>query len=312
MTVLNTKALNTWVKIDETKTYGKFVAEPLAKGYGVTLGNSLRRILLSSLTGAAITSVKIEGVDHEFTAIEGINEDILDIILNLKGIVFKLHSVEKKIVHIRADKRGAVTAENIIFDSEVEVLNKDHYLATISGNTKLDVVLTLENGVGFQLLERSNETPIGTLPMDANFNPIVKVNHTVEDTRVGKHTDLDRLVLEVWTNGAISPSEAVSKAAVILINSFKLFTNEVEEKKEEGLAVVIEEIKPNAGLDLAIEDLELSARSSNCLRKAGIHSVAELVKKPMRDLMQIKNFGRKSADEINEKLSKYSLKLKEN
>lgn len=309
--------LNTKVQVsnDDKGCYAKIVMDPLDKGYGITLGNSMRRVLLNSLEGAAVTTIKIDGVAHEFGTIEGVKEDILNIILNIKGIILKSHTNEIKTLHIDTRKKGDVIAGDIITDAEIEIVNKNHKIATITGdNVSLKMDLRVEKGVGYRLAEQNHyeEMPIGTIPIDSNFTPVIKVNHSVTDTRVGNRTDLDKLNIEIWTNGSIEAEEAVEKASKILIDSFSLFT---DYKHVVPIAPVLLEERKIAGsemdMDLTIEDLELSARSSNCLRKAGIAKVSELVVKPMKELMKIKNFGKKSADEINDKLEQYGLKLKE-
>jgi DNA-directed RNA polymerase subunit alpha len=304
-----------WVKYkEESSTYGKFVVEPLERGYGITLGNSLRRILLSSLDGAAATSLKIDGVEHEFSTMKDVKEDVLDIILNIKGIVFRSHSTEPKIITLSSKGEGVVTARDIEHDNEVEILNPDHQLATLGKGGKLNIELIVERGQGYEPAATlaAGKKAIGTMPIDANYSPVVKVNHKVEPIRVGKLIDYDKLVLEVWTDGSMKPDDAVQESSKILKNQLDLFLHLNEEPEQ----VVGEEEdaeidkKKAAGLELTIDDLELSARSSNCLKKAGVESVAELIEKPMSDLMQIKNFGKKSADEINAKLAHYNLSLK--
>jgi DNA-directed RNA polymerase subunit alpha len=302
-----------WVKFQlEGENYGRFIAEPLVKGYGVTLGNSLRRILLSSLEGAAITAIKIDGVSHEFEQIKGVIEDTLDIILNIKGIIVKSHSDTTKELKISYKGKGDITAKDIVHDDEVEILNPDHHLATLSEKGKVDITFWVDSGKGYVPSEanKKEDMDVDVMAIDASFSPIVKVNLNVEDTRVGKQTDLDKLTLDVWTNGTMSPEDAVKKSAEILMQNFNMFI-EYNQKPEEEVAVeVVEDNKAN-NLNLTVEDLELSARSSNCLKKAGIDTVKELLDKDMRELMKIKNFGKKSADEINEKLSQYGYKLKD-
>jgi len=307
--------LNTKVDVikSDDKNYVKMVIIPLDKGYGNTLGNSMRRVLLSSLPGAAVTAVRISGAEHEFCSIEGIKEDVVDIVINIKKIYLKSHSKTPKTIVIESSKKGEIKASDIQHDSEIEIINKDHHIATITGNTKLRIEMRVETGIGYRLSELNHyeDMPIGTIPLDCDFSPVLKVNHAIDYTRVGNRTDLDKLTLEVWTNGTICAEDAVENASKVLIDSFSLFT---DYKHIIPLAVPEEkkvEPKDNTILELSIEDLELSARSSNCLRKSGIQTVAELISKPMKDLMKIKNFGKKSADEINEKLVQYDLKLKE-
>lgn len=303
-----------WVKFTGgTATFGTFVAEPLDRGYGTTLGNSLRRILLSSIGGASVTSIRIEGVDHEFTTLDGVKEDVLDIIANVKGIAVKSYSDQPKEVNISFKGEGVVTARDIQHDDEVEIINPNHHIATVSKGGKFNISLVIEKGKGY-IVGDSAETkkmPIGTLPVDASFSPVVKVNHKVEPCRVGKSIDYDRLILEVWTNGAISPEEAVKQSANLLKSQMDMFLN-LNQKPADADAEGESEVnkQKNKGLTLTIDDLELSARSSNCLKKANINTVAELVEKPLEELLKIKNFGKKSAEEINMKLAQYGLALK--
>ncbi len=304
-----------WVKYtEESSTYGRFVVEPLERGYGTTLGNSLRRILLSSLKGAAITSVKITGVEHEFTSLSDVKEDVLDIIQNIKGIVFRVHSPESKTITIKSKGEGTVTARDIEHDNEVEIINPDHHIATLGKGGKFEAEMVVENGKGYVPSEQIeiDSKAIGTLPIDAAFSPVVKVNHQVESIRVGKMIDYDRLILDVWTDGSMKPEDTVKQSADILRKHLDMFMHPNQKPEltvgAEGEGEI--DKKKAAGLGLTIDDLELSARSSNCLKKAGVMNVAELVEKPMSDLMKIKNFGKKSAEEINAKLSHYNLSLK--
>lgn len=299
---------------NENQSYIKMVIDPLEKGYGITLGNSIRRVLLSSLRGAAITAIRIDGADHEFGTIEGIKEDIIDIILNLKKIVILCHSEQPKTITLDVSKVGEIKAGDIKHDAEIEIINKDHKIATITKEkAKLKIEMRVETGVGYRLSELNHyeDMPIGTIPVDSTFSPVLKVNHTVDDTRVGNRTDLDKLTIEVTTNGSISAEAAVEEASKILIDSFSLFTDYKHIIPQAEVTGEVVKEDQQVDMDLTIEDLELSARSSNCLRKAGIQTVAELIEKPMKELMKIKNFGKKSSDEINEKLAQYGLKLKE-
>lgn len=305
---------NPWVKYTEVSpTYGVFTAEPLERGYGTTLGNSLRRILLSSIGGAAVTTVKIEDVDHEFSTIDGVKEDILDIISNIKNIAVKSYADAPVEMTLSVKGECIVTARDIKHDNDVEIINSNHHIATVGKGGKLNITFTVEKGTGYIMADvnESKKYPIGTLPIDASFSPVVRVNHKVEPTRVGKSIDYDRLLLEVWTNGVISPEEAVKQSAHILKNQIDIFLN-LNQKPTETDNVRDAEVnkQKNNGLSLAIDDLELSARSSNCLKKADINTVSELVDKPLEDLLKIKNFGKKSAEEINNKLSQYGLALK--
>ena len=304
------------VQIEEKNDkYARFVASPLKKGFGHTLGNSLRRVLLAYLEGAAITAVKIEGVAHEFSSLGQVKEDVLDIIMNLKGVVFKMNTEdnEPKLLRLTVKKEGIVTAGDIALDSDIEVVNPDHYLSTLGKGGKLDVELTVEKGVGYVPVEALVKAlPLGTIPMDASFSPVLKVNHVVEDFRVGKKIDYDKLILEVWTNGGMTPEDAVAQSARILQNELSIFSGVTEIGAEKNPLAQLDSAdrKQQYGLNLSIEDLELSARSSNCLRKAGIDKVANLIEKDISELMKIKNFGIKSAKEINEKLTQYNLTLK--
>ena len=293
--------------------YGKFVAEPLERGYGITLGNSLRRVLLSDLEGAAITAIKIEGVPHEFSTIPGVVEDVIDIILNLKGLVLRSYSNEPKSIKLSANRSGAVTGADIVTDAEIEVVNPNWYIATLNEGSSLEIELMVEKGKGFIPAEkpRQNQLPIGWIPIDAIYMPVRKVNYTVEDTRVGQVTDFDRLVIEVWTNGSIDPTRAISSSAMILINKFRDFVAlagdivTVQEEEE------TEEAKSKSKTDdLSIEELELSVRAYNCLKRANIFSLSDLLKKTERELMEIKNFGRKSAEEVIERVKAMGYQLK--
>lgn len=303
-----------WVKfVRQSDIWGRFIVEPLERGYGTTLGNAIRRVLLSSLEGAAVTSVKLEGVTHEFSTLAGVEEDILDIILNIKEIVLRSYSKEPKIIKISTSEKGPVTAEEIHHDAEVEIINPEHVIAHLSDKGKLALEMTVETGVGYRPAELSKKTDqaIGTIPVDATFSPARKVNFTVEEIRVGEQIGFDRLVLDVWTNGAISPDEAVKKSVIILMNHFSMFL-ELNKKAaaKETKSVSDEEDKKKEVLEMTIEDLELSARSYNCLKKAGVNWVKAILDYSEKDLMNIKNFGRKSAEEIIEKLTEYNLFLK--
>lgn len=291
----------------EGLTYGKFIAEPLDKGYGITLGNSLRRVLLSDLEGAAITAVKIEGVLHEFSMIDGMVEDVLDLIMNLKQVAFKLYGDGPKTVTLTVTGATSVTAADIQGDSEVEVVNKHQHLATLQEGARLEMEMRVEKGKGFVPAEqmKREELPLGWLPIDAIYMPVHKVNYKVENTRVGQITNYDRLVLEVWTNGSIEPDKAISTSAGILARKFQHFTvlggepisldgGMMADKQEETTKTREEEI--------SIEDLELSIRAYNCLKRANIFNLADLLKKSERELMEIKNFGKKSAEEVIEKV----------
>jgi DNA-directed RNA polymerase subunit alpha len=302
-----------WVRyVPETDSFGKFVVEPLERGFGATLGNSLRRVLLSSLTGAAVSSIKIEGVPHEFSTIPGIIEDVLQIILNIKEIVFRSHAEGPKTVRLKAKGKGEVKAGDIERDAEIEIVNPDKTIATLDSGGKLEMEMTIEKGKGYAPSERNKKQgqPIGTIPIDSIFTPVVKVNISTEEVRVGREINYDRLVLDVWTNGAIKPDEAITESAKILSRHVDMFVNLGKKSDVLGIQVPGKEEVEESVLEMSIEDLELSARSSNCLRKAGVKTVGELIKRAGGDLMNIKNFGAKSAREVEEKLEEYKLSLK--
>ena len=304
-----------WVKYvpEEEKTYGRFIVEPLERGYGSTLGNSLRRVLLASLPGAAVTSIKIEGVPHEFANIPGVVEDVLEIILNIKEIVVKSHSDLPKTITLKSKTKGVVRAADIEHDAEVEIINPDHPIATLDAGGKLEIEMTVERGKGYIPGERNKKPnmPIGTLPVDSIFTPIRKVNFLIEEVRVGREINYDRLILEVWTNGSIKPDEALIESAKILGSHVSLFVNIGQPSEELGISVDKGAGGEETSLDMSVEDLELSARSSNCLRKAGIKTVRELLAYSELDLMKVKNFGAKSAKEVKDKLIELSLNLRQ-
>lgn len=296
------------VEIDEathTRFYGEFSCQPLERGFGITLGNALRRILLSSIQGAAIVSVKFDGVLHEFSTIPGVKEDVTDIILNLKGVRLKLHQGVPRTVHIDASREGAITAADIITDGTVEILNPDHYIATLVGDVSFKAELVVKMGKGYvpAQKERDPEQPEGTIDIDAIFSPIKKVNYTVTYARVGQVADYDRLIIEVWTDGSVLPEDAVAYAAKILKEQLDPFINfsEIEEDEEEGEIAKEEDI--NDILLRHVDDLELSVRSANCLKNAGINLIGELVQKTEAEMLKTKNFGRKSLTEIKEILT---------
>jgi len=294
------------------KTYGKFVVEPLEKGYATTLGNSLRRIMLSSLPGAAVTSIKIDGVQHEFSTVNGVAEDVLEIILNLKKVVFKMYDEGPKTVFIQATGEKEVTAGDIIVDSDIKVLNPDQHIALLMKGAELNMTLTVESGRGYTPSEKHNreELPIGTIPVDSIFSPVRKVNFKVEDCRVGGAIDYDKLILEVWTNGTISPEESVSLASRVLNDHFQLFIDLNENMKNMSVMVEREECEKERVLEMSIEELELSVRSSNCLRRADIHTVEQLVSRTEEEMSKVRNLGKKSLNEIKKKLTEIGLSLK--
>jgi len=294
-----------------TPSYGKFVVEPFERGFGTTIGNSLRRILLSSLQGAAIVSVKIDGVLHEFSTIPGVKEDVTEIILNLKGVVVKLHGSGPKAVHVKAKGEGEVTAKDITCDSDVEILNPDHHIAATSADASLDMEMTVKAGKGYVPAERNSEEnqPIGTIPMDAIFSPVKKINYTVTNARVGQITDYDKLTMEVWTNGSLSPEDAVSIAAKILQDQLSVFISFEEDEEAKELKDERQSEKVNENLFKSVDELELSVRSANCLKHADIKLVGELVQKTEQEILATKNFGRKSLNEIKEILTEMRLSL---
>ena len=304
------------VEINEDNRYGKFVCEPLERGYGTTLGNSLRRILLSSLPGAAITSIRIDGVLHEFSTIPGVRDDVTNIILNLKSLCLKMYSEESHVIRIDVDGEKEVTAADITTDAEVEILNPELHIATVNETGSLHIEMTVERGKGYVAADKNKkpEHVIGIIPIDSIFSPILRVNYSVKDTRVGNVTDYDKLTLEVWTDGSIRPEEAVSKSASILVAHLKLFQNMAglpeEEEEEEGTFAEAEENDAAKVLEMTIEDLDLSVRSYNCLKRANINTVADLTAKTEEDMMKVRNLGRKSLEEVQQKLTGLGLSLR--
>jgi DNA-directed RNA polymerase subunit alpha len=296
-----------------TLFYGKFSAEPFERGFGITIGNSLRRILLSSLQGAAITSVKIDGVLHEFSTIPGTKEDVTEIILNLKEVRLKLHTEGPKNIRVKAEGPKVLKAGDIITGDAVEVLNPDHYLSTLSRDGKLSMEMVVKMGRGYVPAERNKEEnqPIGTIPMDAIFSPIKKVNYAVTNARVGQITDYDKLTLEVWTDGSLNPEEAVAHAAKILKDQLSIFITFEEEEETEISHTEEEEQKEafNENLLRSVDELELSVRSANCLKYANIKLIGDLVQKTEAEILDTKNFGRKSLNEIKEILTEMGLSL---
>ncbi len=299
------------VENPEDSSYGKYVVEPLERGYGTTLGNSLRRVLLSSLPGTAVTSIKIAGVQHEFSTIPGIKEDVTEIVLNVKGIIAKLHCESVKTVYIEASGPCVVTAGDIKADAEVEVLNPELHIATLDVDATLNMELTLSHGRGYVPSEknRSTQTIIGVIPVDSIYTPVRKVNYTVENTRVGDLTDFDKLTLEVWTNGTIDARDAVSLAARILCDHFALFTDLSEAMGSRSTVVEKAEAQRDKVLELTIEELDLSVRSFNCLKRANINTVEDLISKTPEEMMKVRNLGRKSLEEVNNKLAMMGLSL---
>ena len=304
-------------EISDDNRYGKFICEPLERGYGTTFGNSLRRMLLSSLEGAAVTSIRIEGVLHEFSTIPGVRDDVTNIVLNLKQLCLKMEGNEPKVIRIDAEGEKEVTAADIICDADIEVLNPDLHIATLNEDGKLKIEMTVERGRGYVPADKNKkpDDTIGVIPIDSIFSPVQRVNYTVQDTRVGNVTDYDKLILEVWTDGSMRPEEAVSKAAGILVMHLKLFQNmdgiPEEEEVEETTFPEEEEDTSSKVLDMTIEDLDLSVRSFNCLKRANINTVADLTAKTEDDMMKVRNLGRKSLEEVKKKLEDLGLSLME-
>lgn len=299
-------------EVSEDGSYGKFVVEPLERGYGVTLGNAMRRVLLSSLPGAAVTSVKIEGVLHEFSTIPGVVEDVTDIVLNLKSLALKLYSDGPKILRIEAEGETEVKAGDIIADADVEIMNPELHIATIAEGGRLAMEMTVEKGRGYVPADKNKkpDQPIGVIPVDSVFTPVRRVNFTVEDTRVGHVTDYDRLILEIWTNRTIAPDEAASEAARILTEHLKLFVDLKERETSLATPAAKEENNLSKLLEMPIDELDLSVRSYNCLKRAGINTVGQLVEKTDEEMIKVRNLGKKSLEEVKQKLAALGLSLK--
>ena len=300
------------VEIDKVKNYGKFVCEPLERGYGITIGNSLRRILLSSLPGSAIKSVKIEGAQHEFTTIPNVVEDVPEIILNLKMVRIKLDQNEEKTLRIDFKGEGEVKAGDIITDGTVEILNPDLHIATVSKGGNLRMELVADMGRGYNTADKNKvpNQPIGVIAIDSIYSPVKKVNYSVENTRVGQMVDYDKLTIELWTDGSLEPYEALSLAAKVLTEHLKLFVDLSETAKNTQIMVEKEENKKEKILEMPIEELELSVRSFNCLKRSGISTVEDLTNKSENDMMKVKNSGKKSLDEVIAKLRDLGLDLR--
>ena len=295
----------------EDGSYGKFIVEPLERGYGTTLGNSLRRILLSSLPGIAVTSIKIAGISHEFSTIPGVKEDVTEIVLNVKNIVAKLYTAEPQTVSIDVSEEGEVTAGDIKSTGEVEILNPDLHIATLGPNATFSMELTFSHGRGYVSAERNKQaqSAIGVLPIDSIYTPVHKVNYHVENTRVGNMTDYDKLTLEVWTNKTISARDAVSYSAKILNDHLSLFIDLSEEISNASLVIEKPENQRDKVLEMTIEELDLSVRSFNCLKRAGINTVEDLISKTQEDMMKVRNLGHKSLEEVINKLDTMGLAL---
>ena len=313
----------TVIELSEDSRYGKFVWEPLERGYGITLGNSLRRVLLSSLQGAAVTAIRIDGVLHEFSTIPGVREDVTSIILNIKELCLKLHVDAPKILRIDASGEGDVTAGDIIADSDVEILNTDLHIATLDADATLKMEIYVDTGRGYVPADKNKKAdqPIGLIPVDSIYSPLTRVKFQVTDTRVGNVTNYDKLTLEVWTDGSIRPDDAISKAAGVLVSYLQLFQKDTLEtvahvvtSDDESVEADIDENDATTTTDkvllMTIEDLDLSVRSNNCLKRAGINTVLDLSKKSEEDMMKVRNLGRKSLEEVKKKLIELGLALR--
>jgi DNA-directed RNA polymerase subunit alpha len=301
------------VEMSDKYTYGKFVLEPLERGYGTTLGNSLRRILLSSLPGTAVKWIKIDNILHEFSTVPGVKEDVVEIILNLKGLSAKIHSDDDtKILRIDVSEPGPITAGDIIADADVEILDTDMYICTLDTHSRLNMEIALGKGRGYVPAEVNKEAglPIGIIPVDSIYTPVRKVNFTVANTRVGQITNYDKLILEIWTDGSIKPDEAASLGAKIMNEHLNLFINMTDRISSVEIMVEKEEDKKEKVLEMTIEELDLSVRSYNCLKRAGINTVEELTKRTEDDMMKVRNLGKKSLDEVKLKLAELDLGLK--
>ncbi|SES20476.1 DNA-directed RNA polymerase subunit alpha [Gracilibacillus ureilyticus] len=300
------------VEISDDATYGKFVVEPLERGYGTTLGNSLRRILLSSLPGAAVTSVQIDGALHEFSTVEGVVEDVTTIILNLKKLALKIYSDEEKTLEVDVQGEGKVTAADIIFDSDVEILNPDLHIATLGDNGHLKMRISAKGGRGYRPADSNNheDRPIGVIPVDSIFTPVQKVTYQVENTRIGQDSNFDKLTFDVTTDGSIRPEEAISLGAKIFMEHINIFVGLTDEAKNAEIMIEKEEDQKEKVLEMTIEELDLSVRSYNCLKRAGINTVQELAHKSEEDMMKVRNLGRKSLEEVKHKLEDLGLGLR--
>ncbi|MGO3652613.1 DNA-directed RNA polymerase subunit alpha [Vagococcus sp.] len=300
-------------KIDEDRDYGKFVIEPLERGYGTTLGNSLRRILLSSLPGAAITNLQIEGVLHEFSTVPGVREDVTQIILNIKGLALKLFAQEEKTLEIDITGPAEVTAGDIITDSDVEIMNKDLFICSVADGATFRASLMVKPGRGYVQADenKSEDMPIGVLPVDSIYTPVSRVNYQVENTRVGRRDDFDKLTLDVWTDGSIAPQEAISLAAKILTEHLDIFVNLTDEAKNAEIMIEKEETQKEKMLETTIEELDLSVRSYNCLKRAGINTLQELTNKSEAEMIKVRNLGRKSLEEVKAKLADLNIGLRQ-
>ena len=300
------------VELDSDGTYGKFVIEPLERGYGITLGNSLRRIMLSSLEGTAVTSIRIEGIQHEISKIDGVKEDVTEIVLNMKQLIIKMHGESPKNLRIDAVGEGEVTAGDIKIDSDVEILNPDLHIATLGPEGRLYMDIAVSRGRGYAPAEKNKDkgSNIGTINIDSIYTPVKKVNYVVENTRVGQITDYDKLTIEVWTNGVLSPDEAVSISAKILSDYIKFFIELSDNAKNTEIVIEPGESKHDKVLEMTIEELDLSVRAYNCLKRAGINTVEDLIGRTEEDMIKVRNLGRKSLDEVIGKINALGLTLR--
>ena len=299
-------------KIDENKNYGKFVVEPLERGYGTTLGNSLRRVLLASLPGAAVTSINIEGVLHEFDTIPGVREDVMQIILNIKGIAVKSYVQDEKMIELDVEGPAEITAGDILTDSDIEIVNPDHYLFTIGEGARFKAVMTVNSGRGYVPADQNkrDDAPVGSLAVDSIYTPVTKVNYQVEPARVGSNDGFDKLTLEIMTNGTIIPEDALGLSARILTEHLDLFTDLTEVAKATDVMKEVDKSSDDHVLERTIEELDLSVRSYNCLKRAGINTVYDLTEKTEPEMMKVRNLGRKSLEEVKIKLTDLGLGLK--
>ncbi|MFH5811921.1 DNA-directed RNA polymerase subunit alpha [Companilactobacillus musae] len=299
--------------VEESSSYGKYIIEPLERGYGTTLGNSLRRVLLASLPGTAVSDIQIDGVLHEFSAVDGVIEDVTQIVLNVKKLKLKSYAEDSLKAEIDIVGPATVTANDIKADDDLEILDPEQFICTVAEGGHFHMQMTIKNGRGYTPAEqnKTDETPIGVLPVDSIFTPVEKVNYQVENTRVGKRNDFDKLTIDIWTNGSIGPREAISLSAKILTEHLNSFVNLTEEAKSADMMIEKEETQKEKKLEMTIEELDLSVRSYNCLKRAGINTVQELTEKSEADMMRVRNLGRKSLVEVKEKLADLGLSLKQ-
>lgn len=301
------------IEVSDDAKFGKIVVEPLERGYGTTLGNSLRRILLSSLPGSAVTSIQIDGVLHEFATVEGVVEDVPTIILNLKKLALKLHTQESKVIELNVTGPKVVTAADIMHDNDVQILNPELYICTLADGAELKMRLNVANGRGYVRSEHNKreDMPIGVLPIDSIYTPIKKVNYQVENTRIGQKNVYDKLTLDIWTDGSISPEKSLSLAAKILTEHLNIFINLNDEARQTEIMVEKEEAEKEKMLIMTIEELDLSVRSYNCLKRAGINTIQELTNKSEAEMIKVRNLGRKSLEEVKQKLANLELSLRQ-